>query len=546
MKPELTAEEHLQRARVAFGRGEARACRRHLDAGLHLVGRSGSPVEAALLLLSAQVIAWTYDPDASLEAAEAALVTARRAGVGVAESCLVLAQALSLAGSPECLERFAEAATAAGTEGDVEVELEALSATAAMLQAFGRASEAIDVAADVERVALREARTLWVHRARWTRARIAWLSTGQAAPWLPLLRELARRRTLGLHRPQLLADIALMLADIGETDAARAAIRSAVQEADTRWTAGVAGFYRAEIAWASGDLRRTVAAAEDALAADVPAPTASVVRATRLWALFEAEAATDDPALRESAPVPMLAGVTPENEAFGLIADGDLAAAEAAFRTAASRWRGNVARHELRALWGCAELAMRRGEKPRARALLLEVDDRAQQIGCVPISSRARASLRRLERQRAGRPAPGHLTRRERETLQLVAAGLPSREIALRLDVSARTVDAHIAAAMAKLGATTRAQAASTAAGGSTAAVRPGLDAAHDERRLLSLLASGKSVSAAASELGISRRTASRKLRRVRQRNGLRGNAPAVAAAALGEAPDCLLAGDGG
>lgn len=50
------------------------------------------------------------------------------------------------------------------------------------------------------------------------------------------------------------------------------------------------------------------------------------------------------------------------------------------------------------------------------------------------------------------------LTRREREITALVAAGLTNREIAERLVLSERTVEAHIANVFAKVGASSRSQ----------------------------------------------------------------------------------------
>jgi non-specific serine/threonine protein kinase len=54
----------------------------------------------------------------------------------------------------------------------------------------------------------------------------------------------------------------------------------------------------------------------------------------------------------------------------------------------------------------------------------------------------------------------GPLTAREREAAALVAQGLTNRRIAARLAVSERTVDAHVARILAKLGAPARAQVA--------------------------------------------------------------------------------------
>ncbi|MEU6225530.1 LuxR C-terminal-related transcriptional regulator [Streptomyces sp. NPDC047042] len=57
-------------------------------------------------------------------------------------------------------------------------------------------------------------------------------------------------------------------------------------------------------------------------------------------------------------------------------------------------------------------------------------------------------------------PAPGPLTRREREVAALVARGMSNRQIAARLVLSVRTVDFHVQNIRAKLGVGTRAQVA--------------------------------------------------------------------------------------
>jgi NarL family two-component system response regulator YdfI len=51
------------------------------------------------------------------------------------------------------------------------------------------------------------------------------------------------------------------------------------------------------------------------------------------------------------------------------------------------------------------------------------------------------------------------LTRREREVLQMLAAGLANKEIATRLSISDHTAKFHVASILGKLGAATRAEA---------------------------------------------------------------------------------------
>jgi NarL family two-component system response regulator YdfI len=56
---------------------------------------------------------------------------------------------------------------------------------------------------------------------------------------------------------------------------------------------------------------------------------------------------------------------------------------------------------------------------------------------------------------------PEPLTRREREVLQMLAAGLVNKEIAERLSISEHTVKFHVASILGKLGASTRTEAVS-------------------------------------------------------------------------------------
>jgi DNA-binding NarL/FixJ family response regulator len=58
---------------------------------------------------------------------------------------------------------------------------------------------------------------------------------------------------------------------------------------------------------------------------------------------------------------------------------------------------------------------------------------------------------------------PRGLTRRETETLQLVADGFSNKQIAGHLSVSTETVKSHVCALLAKLGASSRAHAVAIA-----------------------------------------------------------------------------------
>jgi DNA-binding CsgD family transcriptional regulator len=80
----------------------------------------------------------------------------------------------------------------------------------------------------------------------------------------------------------------------------------------------------------------------------------------------------------------------------------------------------------------------------------------------------ATEALAAIERPRVAIDAPPTsdepLTAREREVLQLLAQGIPNKQIAQRLRISEHTVKFHVSAIMTKMGAASRTEAVTTAA----------------------------------------------------------------------------------
>ncbi|MET9338941.1 BREX system ATP-binding domain-containing protein [Nonomuraea sp. NPDC003804] len=148
------------------------------------------------------------------------------------------------------------------------------------------------------------------------------------------------------------------------------------------------------------------------------------------------------------------------NHARGLVllARGDVVAAHGALESASESWRAR--RRFWEGAWARLDLAE---AAVRARRLG-EADRHLAEVHAVAVASGARTLIDAADRLRGsssrGRPEDPRypLTAREFEVARLVAAGLTNREIAERLVLAPKTVSAHIAHILAKLGAARRAE----------------------------------------------------------------------------------------
>jgi ATP/maltotriose-dependent transcriptional regulator MalT len=195
---------------------------------------------------------------------------------------------------------------------------------------------------------------------------------------------------------------------------------------------------RAELAWLRGDL--------DAVAREVRAGLDSAVRWENPWALGELVFWSS----RSSEPITVGEPIAAPHRAH---LSGDCVAAAEAWRALGCRYE------EADALADSGEEAHRR------RALEI-----FEELGARPMARRLRKQLQTeglkgLKRgaNRATRSNPAMLTTRELEVLTLVADNLSNAAIARRLFVSAKTVDHHASAILAKLGISSRRDAAAAA-----------------------------------------------------------------------------------
>jgi DNA-binding CsgD family transcriptional regulator/tetratricopeptide (TPR) repeat protein len=211
------------------------------------------------------------------------------------------------------------------------------------------------------------------------------------------------------------------------------------RRSDTLSALAPAGLARIEWAWLDGDISR---AAEQITVLSERTESAAAAR-------------TRGELLRYLSRAGLTAGpfpICPAEWALGLKDD---------WRAAADAWLRIGEPYEA-----ALELAMSGEVEPTLEAL--DVLDR---LGAAPAARLVRRRLRGLGvahvprgRQHATRANPSGLAERQLDVLKLLADGLTNAEIAERLVLSIRTVDHHVSAILAKVGATSRRDAARIAA----------------------------------------------------------------------------------
>ncbi|MEV4100706.1 AAA family ATPase [Nonomuraea sp. NPDC049649] len=214
-----------------------------------------------------------------------------------------------------------------------------------------------------------------------------------------------------------------------------------------------------------------VHAALDALL--LPGDAAAIrISATGLWAL--ADLGTTDGAddlfatarhAAESGVIGERAQLGPEGQAWALRAEAEWHRVHG--RPDPELWH-QVAEafaffpyEEARARWRLAEAHLAAGDRDAAHTAWARADTIATRLRAEPLR-RALTELARRARLTSG-TTDGPLTAREREVLALVAEGHTNKEIAARLYIAQKTVSVHVSNILAKLGVSTRTQAAATA-----------------------------------------------------------------------------------
>jgi DNA-binding NarL/FixJ family response regulator len=102
------------------------------------------------------------------------------------------------------------------------------------------------------------------------------------------------------------------------------------------------------------------------------------------------------------------------------------------------------------------------GDAAAAEAVAQSAREVAERLGALPLLAELHGVTRSRQRP-TGRTEPATLTPREREVLELVAAGRTNGEIAKQLFISTKTVSVHVSNILAKLGVSGRTEAAAVA-----------------------------------------------------------------------------------
>ncbi len=176
--------------------------------------------------------------------------------------------------------------------------------------------------------------------------------------------------------------------------------------------------------------------------------------------------------MEASGPVQLAGRLTFAAEAGTELADeGDGGQALAHWDAAAAAWERVAQPYQVAvAMLRAADAAMTAGDRDAASQRLRRAAELADQLGARPLAEEAgllarsaRLALGAGRDDTSAAPLPLGLTARESEVLRLVAAGRSNPEIAAELFISAKTASVHVSNILAKLGVSSRGEAAAAA-----------------------------------------------------------------------------------
>lgn len=458
---DLRAWSMLLRARGAWAAGDSDGLRTAITEGLAITGGSGTDVEVRLRIEQSRIpIFIDCDLSESVRMARAALTLALETGVDVPRAEYLLGTALAVADVAGGSDHLAAAIAGARTSGDTNTEFLAANNLISYHESGGTQQEARDLAAEMIDRATELGLGYWATGFQATVVNLdfhacAYSRVVDAAE--ALLEQPLDIRT----RDILVEDLGMALVDLGRVDEAVRVVSAGQDEAapdyrgreQMRWVL-------AEAALWGGNPARALELIEAYLEPALVDPNRMFGVVTKAWACVELGRDPGPGAGPQERP--MLYAIPEETAALRLLFEGRWDDATQLFDHAAGLWAPYHRRGELRCLWAAGEATRRSGDNETAIARLLTVEATATDLGATLILARIHRSLRATGQHRsAPRSTGGGLTDRERQVLDLVSTGLTNAAIATQLGISRRTVVALVTSASAKLGATSRNQAAS-------------------------------------------------------------------------------------
>jgi DNA-binding CsgD family transcriptional regulator/tetratricopeptide (TPR) repeat protein len=474
-----------------------------LRAALELVPPGLDDAARARVLVSGARQLADHGPEGWV-AGEEALALARQAGdaaTQIGALCELGCVESHSGNDTAALEMFAEARSLAGQAGTFRPLLHVAINESHVLEGMGEHERAVHVA----RAGIASARDYGLARSTGT-----FLAINVAEPLVSLGRwdeaiEVIEH-ALALSPPQLnrlglrllAGDIALRRGDLPEARALAAAARTALGRAG--YKGHHAGQYylplaqlEAELCLAEGrpaDARDVVAAAVDRfdLVREPRYAWPLLIVGARICSAASATGVRDRSAAQRAGDLlwqlRTLAGKMdvsgPVQRASRLTFDADAGAdpagaagggqALARWDAAAAAWDRVARPYQLAGvLLRAAEAAMTAGDRDGAAQRLRRAAELADQLGAHPLSEEigmlARSARIALRAGNGDGPAPHRLglTPREFEVLRLVSAGRSNPEIAAELFISAKTASVHVSNILAKLGVSSRGEAAAAA-----------------------------------------------------------------------------------
>jgi DNA-binding CsgD family transcriptional regulator/tetratricopeptide (TPR) repeat protein len=452
---------------------------------------AGHPPEAARVLarsIEARVDVSVGNPQAALEVIPEALEEAEQLGLLALRADLLtsLATAHGMAGLPGTQERWAEARAAAERAGDEAATIRVLYNTAIDRTDAGDLTGALDSLAEGLAVAEAAGMSSSIYGLN-TRALLIELNWHQGRPeaalaaaaeprlqtsilnrqlqlfTLPVYAVQDPERVLALdpagspgdqlwHRQVLCTARAEALSWVARFPEAVAAARAALEYVDAE-----AEPYR--LVGISIATTAVAALAGEATRARERHDAAAVARAAT-----QAQAFVDDARARARLGRPRRFTMGPEGNAWLARLDQEVARLDGtddpqAWGDVARAFEGVSVLEATRARWRRIGALVRDGRRDDARAEFAAAREGAVRLGAAPLVAALDDLARRGRFEVAPQPGEAVLTRRERDVMELVAAGLTNRAIGERLFISEKTASVHVSNVLAKLGASGRTEA---------------------------------------------------------------------------------------